>query len=50
MRGARDLDGGEEVVDDPVMLRQLRRQAREIHVESILLGVGLTGLSLLLPG
>lgn len=49
-RGARDLDGGEEIVDEPFMVAQLRRQAREIHIESAVLGVALTGLVLLIPG
>ncbi len=48
-RGARDLDGGEEAVVDPFLVAQLRRQAREIHVESLLLGAALTGLALLIP-
>ena len=29
---------------------EMKRQAREIHVESVLLGAGLTGLALLIPG
>ncbi len=49
-RGRRDLDGGEDVVADPWMVTQLKRQAREIHVESVLLGTALTGLALLIPG
>ncbi len=49
-RGRRDLDGGEDLVADPWMVAQLKRQAREIHVESVLLGAGLTGLALLIPG
>ena len=49
-RGRRDLDGGEDVVADPWMVTQLKRQAREIHVESALLGTALTGLALLIPG
>lgn len=49
-RGARDLDDGEEILNEPFMVDQLRRQAREIHIESALLGVALTGLALLIPG
>lgn len=49
-RGRRDLDGGEDLVTDPWMVTQLKRQAREIHLESVLLGAGLTGLALLIPG
>lgn len=48
-RGARDLDDGEQAVNEPFMVAQLRRQAREIHIESVLLGVALTGLVLLMP-
>lgn len=48
-RGARDLDGGEELVSDPFLLAQLRRRAREVHIESALLAVALTGLALLIP-
>src|SRR2546428_623708 len=48
--GRRDLDGGEEPVADPWVVAQLKRQAYQIHVESVLLGAGLTGLTLLLPG
>lgn len=49
-RGARDLDDGEEIVDEPFLVAQFRRQAREIHIESALLAVALTGLALLIPG
>ena len=49
-RGRRDLDGREDLVADPWMVTQLKRQARAIHVESVLLGAGLTGLALLIPG
>ena len=36
-------------MEDPFLVAQLRRQAREIYVESLLLGAALTGLALLLP-
>jgi hypothetical protein len=49
-RGRRDLGGGEDVVADPWMVTQLKRQAREIHVEAVLLGTALTSLALLMPG
>ncbi len=48
-RGARDLDGGEEALTDPIMVAQLKRQAREVHAEAALLGAALTGLALLIP-
>ena len=35
---------------DPWAVAQLKRQAYQIHVESILLGAALTGLALLIPG
>jgi len=41
------VEGG---VAHPWILMQLKRQAREIHVESVLLGTALTGLALLIPG
>ena len=49
-RGARDLDDGEQIVSEPFMVTQLRRQAREVHIKSALLGVALAGLALLIPG
>lgn len=48
-RGARETDAGDEPVADPFLVAQLRRQAREIHAESALLGAALTGLALLIP-
>lgn len=44
------MDDCEEVVTDPWVVAQLRRQAREIHIESALLAVAVTGFALLLPG
>ncbi|MBI2014141.1 MAG: hypothetical protein HYS77_01150 [Candidatus Rokubacteria bacterium] len=49
-RGRRQTYDGEEAIRDPVLARTLRRQAREVHVESLLVGAALTGLALLLPG
>ncbi len=48
-RGAREADAGEEPVADPFVVAQLKRQAREIHVESLLVAAALTGLALLIP-
>jgi hypothetical protein len=39
-----------EAVEDAWLAGQLRRQAREVLIESALLAVFLTGLALLLPG
>jgi hypothetical protein len=36
-RGTRDLDGGEEPVEDAAKHAALRRRAREVHVQSLLL-------------
>lgn len=49
-RGRRDLDTGPDVIGDPWLVAQLRRQAREIHLQSVLAAAAATGLTLLLPG
>jgi hypothetical protein len=49
-RGRRDTDAGARAIDDPWLVAQLRRQAREIHLQSAFAAVGLTGLVLLIPG
>jgi hypothetical protein len=36
-RGARDLDHGPERIDDPAERAALRRRARHVHVQSLLL-------------
>ncbi len=46
-RGTRETDGGEEPVRDPAEARLLREQARRIHVEAVIVGALLTGLSVL---
>lgn len=46
-RGARDMDTGEQPVQDPDDVRQLRLQARRIHVEAVTAATLLTGVSLL---
>jgi hypothetical protein len=46
-RGARNMDGGDEPVRDPEQARLLRAQARRVYVESGVLAVLLTALSLL---
>jgi hypothetical protein len=38
-----------ETIADPFTIAQLRRQAREIHVQAALVGAALTGLALLIP-
>jgi hypothetical protein len=48
-RGLRDLDGGEEKIEDPEELAQVRRQASWVHAESVLGGIVLTAIAVLLP-
>jgi hypothetical protein len=45
-RGARNMDGGDEPVDDPEEARRLRARARRIYAESVGLAALLTGLGL----
>ena len=45
-----ELEGGAGTVADPWLAGQLRRQAREVLVESVVIAAFLTGLVLLLPG
>lgn len=49
-RGQRESDGGTEPVGDAWLADQLRRQARDVHVESLSGAAVLTGLALLIPG
>ncbi len=49
VRGTRDLDSGQEQVDDPVATRQINRQARKVFAESIVGAALLTALALALP-
>jgi hypothetical protein len=49
-RGARETAGGVQAITDSWVVGQLRRQAREVHVESLLLAALLTGLALMIPG
>lgn len=48
-RGRRDMDAGVRQIDDLWLVSQLKRQAREIHIQSALAAIGLTGLILLIP-
>jgi hypothetical protein len=48
-RGTRNLDDGEQRIDDPGLLARLRARGRRIHVESVLLAAALTGLALAIP-
>jgi len=48
-RGARNMDDGEEKIEEPGILEQVRNQAKKVHLYSIVFAVGLTALVLLLP-
>jgi hypothetical protein len=41
------MDGGEEAIADDAVLQQVRRQARRVHIRSLVAAVLLTGLVLL---
>jgi hypothetical protein len=47
--GTRDLDSGQETVDDPAAARQINRQARKVIAEAILAAALLTAAALALP-
>lgn len=49
-RGSRNMDDGEEKIEDSVVIAQLRRQARKVYLQSSLAAIALTALSLTLPG
>ncbi len=46
-RGARNLDTGEERIADSAVEVQLRRQARKVHIKSILMALLMTAFCLL---
>lgn len=48
-RGARETDAGEVTIADAWLAGQLKRQAREVYVEAVLLAITLTGVVLVLP-
>jgi hypothetical protein len=48
-RGVRNMDSGQEQIDDPAVTRQINRQARKVFAEAILGAALLTALALALP-
>ena len=48
-RGARNMDSGQEQIDDPAATRQINRQARKVFAESLFGAALLTALALALP-
>jgi hypothetical protein len=41
-RGEQNMDRGDETIDDPVVLAQMRRQASKVHIRAALLAVVVT--------
>lgn len=48
-RGQRDMDSGPEAIADAAELAQVRRQARRVHLKSLVLAAALVTLALLVP-
>ena len=44
------MDMGVRPIEDPWLVSQLRRQARDIQLQAAFAAIGLTGLVLLIPG
>lgn len=47
-RGSRNLDRGEETIEDMEVLAQVRRQARRVHFYALLTAIALTVLYLVI--
>lgn len=43
------MDGGQEVIEDDSLLREVRRQAGRVHRRALALAVAATVVALLLP-
>lgn len=48
-RGLRDMDGGVERITDAAVIEAVRRQARGVHLRSILTAVVVTAAALAVP-
>ncbi len=48
-RGSRQFGDMPEKIDDPEELAQVRRQARWVHVKSLIAGIVLTAIAVALP-
>jgi hypothetical protein len=46
-RGQRDMDEGPDAINDAAERRQVQRQARQVHLQSLTTAVALTAFSLL---
>ena len=49
-RGLRNLDAGDEAIEDSATIALLRRAAKEIHVRALLLALALTLLAVWVKG
>ncbi len=49
-RGARNLDGDEESIEDQIVASRLRAQARELQLQSVVIALALLVVVLILPG
>ena len=49
-QGLRNMDGGDERIEDLGVLLRVRQAARRVHVEALATAGVLTALALLLPG
>jgi len=43
------LEGEPEKIEDPEELAQVRRQALQVHIESVLTGIVLTAITVAIP-
>ncbi|MCM2314216.1 MAG: hypothetical protein NDJ92_03570 [Thermoanaerobaculia bacterium] len=48
-RGQRDMDTGPNAITDAAELAQVRRQARKVHVKSLVVATALVALVLMIP-
>jgi len=48
-RGQRNMDAGVETVSDPVVLEQLKRQARKVYLRSLLVAAVVTAAAVAAP-
>jgi hypothetical protein len=47
-RGSRNLDSGDEKIEDGSLVTKLHGQARKVHIESVLAAILLTAIALVL--
>lgn len=47
-RGLRDMDGGSQPITDSAELRQVRGQARMVHIKSVISAAVITAIAMLI--